>query len=124
MKRSRTTLAALTVILMAAVPLSAANDVPRTSDGKPDLSGNYDVSTLTPMQRPTELGEKMSLTDEEAAEVAALEARRMAERRHGATCKETRKDSPGRSGMKPWVTPPFSFRRVLEPSGLAMRYQT
>ena len=56
------------------------SDVPRTPSGRPDFSGTYDVSTLTPMQRPTALGEKMSLTDEEAAEVAAIEARRMAER--------------------------------------------
>ena len=66
----------------SASPLAAAQggDIPRTPGGRPDLSGTYDVSTLTPMQRPTELGEKMSLTDEEAAAVAAAEARRMAER--------------------------------------------
>ena len=68
-------------VLGLALPAAAqSGDVPRTPSGRPDLSGTYDVSTLTPMQRPTELGEKMSLTDEEAAEIAAVEARRTAER--------------------------------------------
>ena len=32
-------------------------DIPRTSSGKPDLSGVYDTGTLTPTQRPGWLGE-------------------------------------------------------------------
>ena len=72
---------ALAVVGLATLPAAAqSGDIPRTPSGRPDLSGTYDVSTLTPMQRPTELGEKMSLTDEEAASIAAAEARRMAER--------------------------------------------
>ena len=55
-------------------------DIPRTASGRPDLSGTYDVSTLTPMERPEELGEKMALSEEEAAEVAEG-ARRRDERR-------------------------------------------
>ena len=74
-------LGALAVVGLASLPAAAQNgDIPRTPSGRPDLSGTYDVSTLTPMQRPTELGEQMSLTDEEAAAIAAAEAQRMAER--------------------------------------------
>ena len=61
-------LGGLTVACLAVAPVAAAQSghIPRTPSGHPDLSGTYDVSTLTPMQRPTELGEKKFLTDEEA----------------------------------------------------------
>lgn len=45
-------------------------DVPRTASGRPDMSGTYDVATLTPFERPSSLGETMALTAEEAAKVA------------------------------------------------------
>jgi hypothetical protein len=63
----------LTTVCLAVASGAAAQDgeLPRTADGRPDLSGTYDVSTLTPLQRPAELGEKMALTEEEAAEIAA-----------------------------------------------------
>ena len=63
----------LAVSCLALAPGAAAQNgsIPRTASGHPDLSGTYDVSTLTPMQRPTELGERQSLTDEAAAEIAA-----------------------------------------------------
>ena len=71
----------LALVGLASLPAAAqTGDIPRTASGRPDLSGTYDVSTLTPMQRPTELAEKMSLTDEEAAAIAGAEARRTAER--------------------------------------------
>ncbi|MDA1092438.1 MAG: hypothetical protein O3A25_04070 [Acidobacteria bacterium] len=61
---------------LAPVAAGQTGDIPRTSSGRPDLSGTYDVSTLTPMQRPDELAEKQFLTDEEAAEIAAQELQR------------------------------------------------
>jgi hypothetical protein len=42
--------------------------VPRTPDGRPDLQGIWDFRTITPMQRPTDLGDKAVLTEQEAAE--------------------------------------------------------
>ena len=57
-------------LVMVGVGLAQTGDIPRTPSGRPDLSGTYDVSTLTPMERPADLGEKMALTAEEAAEVA------------------------------------------------------
>jgi len=33
--------------------------------GKPDFSGNWDVSTLTPLQRPAEFGDRLIATPEE-----------------------------------------------------------
>ncbi len=55
-------------------------DIPRTASGLPDLSGTYDVATLTPLERNPDHGENLHLTKEEAAEIAAA----VAERRAGA----------------------------------------
>jgi hypothetical protein len=41
---------------------------PRTADGQPDLQAVWDFRTVTPMERPKELGDKAFLTEEEAAE--------------------------------------------------------
>ena len=41
---------------------------PRTAWGVPDLRGVWDFRTITPLQRPAELGAKEQFTDSEAAE--------------------------------------------------------
>jgi hypothetical protein len=46
---------------------AAASKTPRTPDGRPDLQGVWDFRTLTPLERPRELGDKAVLTAEEAA---------------------------------------------------------
>ena len=43
------------------------SDAPRTPWGAPDLQGVWDRQTLTPFQRPRELGDKAVFTAEEAA---------------------------------------------------------
>ena len=43
----------------------AQGSVPRTSWGDPDLSGAWTNATMTPLQRPVELGDKEFLTAEE-----------------------------------------------------------
>ena len=40
--------------------------VPRTPDGKPDLQGIYNNGTVTPFERPAELGNKAFFTKDEA----------------------------------------------------------
>ena len=51
---------------------TAAQDreIRHTPRGHPDLSGRYDVATLTPVERSDALGLRMTLTDEAAAELA------------------------------------------------------
>jgi hypothetical protein len=49
-------------------PSPAPAAVPRTADGRPDLQGTWDFRTITPMERPRNLGEKEVLSDQEAAE--------------------------------------------------------
>jgi len=53
------------VCLLAAGSLSASTQIPRTRDGHPDLQGVYDVSTLTPVERPNGVTSS-SYTDAEA----------------------------------------------------------
>ena len=61
------------LVLGFALPVAAAaqDDVPRSADGRPDLSGTYDTATLTPLQRPARFGTRGTLTAEEAALVAS-----------------------------------------------------
>ena len=68
----------LTSLLLSAVSFSQepGSDIPRRADGRPDLTGTYDVATLTPLERPVEYGDKLALTDEEAAEIGRSERRR------------------------------------------------
>ena len=82
--RSRTILSGLAVALATAVaPASIAGAadsaaIPRTPDGRPDLSGTYDVATLTPLVRPERFGEKAFLTHEEARAIEEEERALMA----------------------------------------------
>ncbi len=67
----------------------------RTASGKPDLSGNYDIGTLTPMQRSVELGERLELTPEEAREIAERTAARRANR---AAASDPNREAPTAGG--------------------------
>ena len=64
----------------AAVRAQSGADIPRTADGRPDLSGTYDTATLTPLQRPESLGDRLTLTDEEAQKLATDEQVRVTSR--------------------------------------------
>ena len=58
------------MVALAAVFASAQGDdqtVPQTPWGAPDLQGVWDFRTITPLQRPEDLGDKAFLTAEEAA---------------------------------------------------------
>jgi len=57
-------------------PAATTWTVPRTPDGQPDLEGVWDYRTITPLQRPKELGTKAFFTDEEAAKFEKEENRR------------------------------------------------
>ena len=54
-----------------------SSDVPRLPDGKPNLQGVWDFSSVTPLQRPEELGDQEFLTDADAAELEARAAGRV-----------------------------------------------
>ena len=78
--QAETRIASLLVVGMAAVGVASASEVPRTGSGKPDLSGNYDIGTLTPLQRSPEFGNRLFLTPAEAEEIRRSAAERTAQR--------------------------------------------
>ena len=64
------------VVLLAGSLASWAqtNGTARSSSDRPDFSGTYDVATLTPLVRPKEFGERLTLNDEEAGDIARRKA--------------------------------------------------
>ena len=52
--------------IVLAAPLAA--QIPRMDDGKPDFSGTYDMTTLTPFSRDPAFGERQAFTAEEIDE--------------------------------------------------------
>jgi len=85
-------IAALPFFLLGALAPSLAtaqDDFPRTASGKPDFNGHYDISTLTPFQRPSEFSERLYL---DAEEVQALRDREMNTR-----ARDSGQDNPDRS---------------------------
>ena len=52
--------------LLIAMSAQAMAQGPRTPDGHPDFSGMYDIATLTPLTRPSNVGDRLALTDAEA----------------------------------------------------------
>ena len=68
-----------TAILLTAATSVAADELKRTSKGLPDLTGSYDGSSLTPLNRRKEFGDKAYLTRAEADAIAARAAAEFAE---------------------------------------------
>ena len=74
---------------------TAQDDFPRTASGKPDFNGHYDISTLTPFQRPSEFSDRLYLN---ADEVQALRDREMNTRARDAGQDNPDRSAPERGG--------------------------
>jgi hypothetical protein len=89
--------AAIGVLAVAIVVVSGQTTPPRSSprqtDRRPDLTGTYDVATLTPLERPA--GMPAMLSDQEAAKLERQAADRMT--RGSAPIKGDR-DAPPKGG--------------------------
>ena len=68
-----------TLVLLPAAVQAQDGSMPRTGWGDPDLQGVWNNATLTPFQRPEELGTQEFLTEEEAAAIAQRNVDRNAE---------------------------------------------
>ena len=66
----------VTITMVLTPAIVVAQSPPRTAWGAPDLQGIWNNSTLTPFQRPAELGEREFLSEEEAASVEQRAANR------------------------------------------------
>ena len=76
-ERSATRLFTIALAGLLALPvLAIAQEAPETAWGAPDLQGVWDFRTITPLQRPADLGDKAFLTEEEAAEREARAVQR------------------------------------------------
>ena len=70
---------ALIVIIAAAVvivapAMAAGDDIPRTANGKPDLTGRYNIASSTPFERNPRFGDKKYMAVEEAERIMAATA--------------------------------------------------
>ena len=65
--KGRTLLHCALLGLLASASVVGQTPVPRTPDGQPDLQGTWTNATVTPFQRPAQLGSKQFFTPEEAA---------------------------------------------------------
>lgn len=60
-------------MLLVSLPIAAAAEtftLKRTAKGLPDLSGNYDGGSLTPLNRPEAFGDRRHMSREEAQQIA------------------------------------------------------
>ncbi len=89
---------ALVAVALAAPIVAEGGTVPRMPNGKPDLSGTYDIATLTPLERPAEFGENLYLTPEQAEEIEANERAQIA---LGAQKSDPNRDAPDEGGAPP-----------------------
>ena len=88
--------AALFLLVMSAAAVAGqTKDIPRTASGRPDLSGYYNVATLTPLERPVRFGDKLLLTPEEATAIEDAERRLIVQR---AQATDGDRDAPPEGG--------------------------
>ncbi len=78
--------------------LASEGDIPRTPSGHPDLSGTYNIATLTPMQRPREFGDNLYLTPEQAEAIIEEERAQIAK---GAAPSDPDRGAPSEGGAAP-----------------------
>ena len=83
--------------LAQVTPASGADGdaIRRTRTGKPDLTGVYDITSLTPFERPTKYGDRMSLTEEEAIAIEKAQSEAVAAR---ARASDPEREPPAKGG--------------------------
>jgi hypothetical protein len=112
--------AAIAALWLASGSLSAQGPgskraLPRTPDGRPDLQGIYDVSTMTPVERAAEFGDRLIITDKEAAVLEQYEEQRKAS---SEAASDPNRSAPPVGGEKGYLgTAPKSLNEQLFAGG-------
>jgi hypothetical protein len=75
----------MSTVALCGVLAAEAYVVPRTPDGKPDLQGIWTNATVTPLERPRELGAREVYTDEEMEAVRKAAAEPVPTAQRGGT---------------------------------------
>ena len=86
---NRSTHIMLLGLLLGLLLVPGAGNCTAQTKSVPDLSGTYNSTTLTPVQRPKEFGENLYLTEEEAT--------RLAEEERALMAKANQKSDPNRA---------------------------
>jgi hypothetical protein len=76
----------------------AAYRAPRTAAGQPDLQGVWTNATITPLERPAELGERLVLSEQEAQRAETGNARRVSATREPTKASTKVDDLPSCGG--------------------------
>ena len=95
MKKSYTVLTLITPLMFFPIQVMSQDSYPRTPSGKPDFNGHYDISTLTPFERPTSFGDRLFLNEEE---IGALRDREMGIRARDAELSDPDREAPEEGG--------------------------
>jgi hypothetical protein len=85
-------------LFATAVPAAGEDAIPRMPDGRPDLSGTYDIATLTPLERPAAFGDNLYLTPEQAQEIIQAEQDFVAKREQ---LSDPNREAPPAGGAPP-----------------------
>ena len=101
---SQLTIGAAMAFALALFINSGHADIKRTASGHPDLTGTYNVATLTPLQRPKRYGDKLTTTPEEAQAIAEYWASNLAK---DSTPSDPDREAPPEGGAEIYV-PEFS----------------
>ena len=95
MKKTCIVLTLVGPLLLMALKAPAQENYPRTFSGKPDFNGHYDISTLTPFERPTSFGDRLFLNEEE---VKSMRDREMGIRSRDAESSDANRAAPEQGG--------------------------
>ena len=101
---SHQVISAATALIIILLGTSLQADTKRTAGGQPDLTGTYNVATLTPLQRPKRYGDKLTITPTEAQQISEYWAANLAK---DATPSNPDRDAPPEGGAEIYA-PEFS----------------
>lgn len=87
-------------LALTATLVTSGSVLPALAAERPDLSGTYNIATLTPLQRPEQYGDKATITPEEAKAIADYWATNLAK---DAEKSDPNREAPPEGGAEIYV---------------------